>query len=355
MALSERRARILAFIVEDYVESAQPVGSAALVARHELDLSSATVRSEMAALEDEGLITHPHTSAGRVPSNLGYRTYVGSLMGERRLSSEEELTILHQFHQSAVNLQRWLSLSASVLANSLHTAAIATPPHMVDVRLKQLQLVELTDESALLVVVMNDAAVLQHTLQFAETVAQERLAQLAGRLNRQLEGKTAAEIEASIHATAAVERRVVDQVVALLRSAEDAASETPLVEGVRELLRQPEYEGDSDRLLDTLEAVESSRLQRAIPARALGGDDVAIVIGDENPAEPYRDMSFVLSRYGPPRGAGGLIGLIGPTRLDYPDAVAHVRYVSDVLTELMRRFYGDANVPDAASAPEEEQ
>ena len=342
MPLSDRRARILAFIVEDYVESAQPIGSASLVARHDLDLSSATVRSEMAALEDEGLITHPHTSAGRVPSNLGYRTYVGSLMGERRLSSQEELTILHQFHQSAVNLERWLALSASVLANSLHTAAIATPPHMVEVRLKQLQLVELTDESALLVVVMNDAAVLQQRLEFTETITQERLTRLAARLNGQLEGLTAAAIEARQAEVGVVERQVVEQVVVLLRSEEDAASETPLVEGVRELLRQPEYEGDSDRLLDTLEAVEGSRLQRAIPARALGSDDVAIVIGDENPGERYRDMSFVLSRYGPDGGAGGLIGLLGPTRLDYPDAVAHVRYVSDVLTELMRRFYGDA-------------
>ena len=346
MPLSERRARILAFIVEDYVESAQPVGSASLVARHDLDLSSATVRSEMAALEGEGLITHPHTSAGRVPSNLGYRTYVGSLMGERRLSSEEELTILHQFHQSAVDLERWLALSASVLANSLHTAAIATPPHMVEVRLKQLQLVELTDESSLLVVVMNDAAVLQHTLQFSEATTQDQLTRLAARLNQQLAGETANEIEGRTPPTGAIERQVLDQVVVLLRSEEDAASETPVIEGVRELLRQPEYEGDSDRLLDTLEAVEGSRLQRAIPARALGSDDLAIVIGDENPAEPYRDMSFVLSRYGPVGGAGGLIGLLGPTRLDYPDAVAHVRYVSDVLTELMRRFYGDAGTAD---------
>ena len=352
MALSERRARILGFIVEDYVESAQPIGSAALVAKHDLDLSSATVRSEMATLEDEGLITHPHTSAGRVPSNLGYRTYVGSLMGERHLSSQEELTILHQFHQSAVNLERWLALSASVLANSLHTAAIATAPHMVEVRLKQLQLVELTEESALLVVVMNDAAVLQHTLEFEGAVAQDHLTRLAGRLNQQLAGLTAAEIEASIHPTAAVERQILDQVVALLRSEEDAASETPFVEGVRELLRQPEYEGDSDRLLDTLEAVQGSRLQRAIPLRSLGRGDVAIVIGDENPSEPYRNMSFVLSRYGPAGGAGGVIGLLGPTRLDYPDAVAHVRYVSDVLTELMRRFYGDVS---PASIPAEEQ
>tara|TARA_B100001123_G_scaffold437249_2_gene569081 strand:- start:10933 stop:11754 length:822 start_codon:yes stop_codon:yes gene_type:complete len=264
-------------------------------------------------------------------------------MGERRLSNEEELTILHQFHQSAVDLERWLSLSVSVLANSLHTAAIATPPHMVEVRLKQLQLVELTEESALLVVVMNDAAVLQHTLQFSETISQDQLTRLAGRLNQLLSGLTATEIEGGSLATAVIEQEVVDQVVVLLRSEEDAASETPVIEGVRELLRQPEYEGDSDRLLDTLEAVETSRLQRAIPARSLGGGDLAIVIGDENPAEPYQNMSFVLSRYGPPGGAGGLVGLLGPTRLDYPDAVAHVRYVSDLLTELMRRFYGDAS------------
>ncbi len=202
---------------------------------------------------------------------------------------------------------------------------------------------ELTEERALLVVVMNDAAVLQHTLQFAETIDQDRLTRMAGRLNRQLEGLTATEIEERPPTpTADIERQVVDQVVALLRSEEDAASETPFVEGVRKLLRQPEYEGDSDRLLDTLEAVETSHLQRAIPARALGDDGVAIVIGDENPNEPYRDMSFVLARYGPAGGAGGLIGLLGPTRLDYPEAVAHVRYVSDVLTELMRSFYGAA-------------
>ena len=344
MALSERRARILALIIEDYVDSAQPVGSQALVAKHDLELSSATVRNEMAALEEEGLVTHPHTSAGRVPSNLGYRTYVGSLMGERRLSSEEELTILHQFHQSTADLERWVSLAASVLANSMHNAAIATAPHLVDVRLKHLQLVELTDERALLVVVTSDAAVRQHTIEFPTTVSQEQLARLAARLNDEHTGRKAAEIAAQPANEGAgreVEALVIESVVDLLRSEEDAASETPVIEGVRELLRQPEYEGDSDRLLDTLEAVEGSRLQRAIPSGSLGSADVAIVIGDENREGPYQNMSFVLTRYGTPGGAGGTLGLLGPTRLQYADAVAHVRYVSDVLTELMNRFYGE--------------
>ncbi len=344
MALSERRAKILALIIEDYVDSAQPVGSQALVAKYDLDLSSATVRNEMAALEEEGLVTHPHTSAGRVPSNLGYRTYVGSLMGERRLTAEEELTILHQFHQSTADLERWVSLAASVLANSMHNAAIATPPHLVEVRLKHLQLVELTGERALLIVVTSDAAVRQHTLEFAVTVTQEQLARLAARLNDQHTGRTAAEIAAQPPGEGVnvdLEAPVLESVIDLLRSEEDAASEKPVIEGVRELLRQPEYEGDSDRLLDTLEAVEGSRLQRAIPVGSLGSADVAIVIGDENRDGPYQNMSFVLARYGTAGGAGGTLGLLGPTRLQYADAVAHVRYVSDVLTELMNRFYGD--------------
>src|SRR5215212_6985860 len=123
MALSDRRARILAFIVDDYVDSATPVGSQSLVERHALGLSSATVRNEMAALEDEGLITHPHTSAGRIPSHRGYRYYVSSLMEERDLSRQEQIEILHQFHQSARQMEEWVGLAASVLANRLRTVA----------------------------------------------------------------------------------------------------------------------------------------------------------------------------------------------------------------------------------------
>ncbi len=348
MALSERRARILALIVEDYVDSAQPIGSATLVARHDLDLSSATVRSEMAALEDDGLITHPHTSAGRVPSDRGYRTYVGSLMNERPLTSEEELTILHQFHQSVADLERWVALSASVLANAMRNAAIATLPRPAEARLRQLQLVELTGERVLLIAVMNDAAVRQQSFEYAEGVTQERLTRLAGRLNERLAGRAAEEIAALAPAPgphAALEALVLRCVAELVRDESAAAAEPPVIEGVRELLRQPEYEGDSDRLLDALEAVERSRLRRAIPDRPLGAEDVAVVIGDENADGPYRDMSFVLARYGPPGGVGGVVGLLGPTRLHYPEAVAHVRYVRDVLTELTRRFYGETGAP----------
>lgn len=342
MTLSERRARILAFIVDDYVDSASPVGSQALVARHALGLSPATVRNEMAALEDEGMVTHPHTSAGRIPSHRGYRYYVSSLMPERDLSRTEQMTILHQFHQSARQLEEWVGLAASVLANSLHNVALVTQPRVREVRLKQLQLVELAENRALLVVVTNDTAVHQQTLEFPSPVNQEALTRLASRLNAGFGGKMAAEMGQKTVAEplGAVESIVVAAVAEMLLHEQAIVSEAPVVEGVRDMLRQPEF-GDSDRMLDTLEAVDERRLRGAIPSGSVDAGDVAIVIGDENQAGPYQDMSFVLARYGPPGGAGGVLGVLGPTRMAYGESVAHVRYVADVLTELMRKYYGE--------------
>ena len=345
MVLSDRRARILSFIVDDYVESAQPVGSQRLLERHHLGLSSATVRNEMAALEEEGMITHPHTSAGRIPSNRGYRYYVSSLMGERELTPTEQMTILHQFHQSARQLEDWVSLAASVLANSLHSVALATQPRVLEVRLKHLQLVELVENRALLVVVTSDASVHQVTLEFPVAASQEQLSRLAARLNADFGGKMAGDMAAreNPEPMSSVEAVVVAAVAELLLREQASMVETPVVEGVRELLRQPEYEG-SDRMLDTLEAVDGRRLRDAVPAgAAVASGDVAIVIGDENSPGAYQDMSFVLTRYGLPGGASGVLGVLGPTRMQYGDAVSHVRYVRDVLTELMKTYYGETS------------
>jgi len=344
MPLSERRSRILAFIVDDYIDSALPIGSQSLVERHALGLSSATVRNEMAALEEQGMITHPHTSAGRIPSHRGYRYYVSALMPERVLSRQEELTILHQFHQASRQLEEWVSLAASVLAHSTGNVSLVTQPRLLEVRLKHLQLVELLDNRALLVVVTNDSGVHQHTLEFPVTAHQDSLTRLAARLNEEFGGKAVAEFPARETAEPpnSVEAIVIASVTELLLREQEAAVESPVVEGVRAMLRQPEF-GHSDRMLDMLEAVDERRLRGAIPTGAMAEGDVAVVIGDENREGPYQDMSFVLARYGPLGGAGGVLGVLGPTRMAYGETVANVRYVSDVLTELIRQFYGEGD------------
>jgi len=343
MTLSERRARILALIVDDFVGSAQPVGSQSLVERHQLLLSSATVRNEMAALEDEGMITHPHTSAGRIPSNRGYRYYVSSLMPERNLSQQEQFTILHQFHQASHQLEEWVGLAASVLANNLRNVALVTQPRLLEVRLKQIQLVELLENRALLVAVTNDSGVHQRTIDFPVAVHQDSLTRLAARMNAEFGGKTVAEFpkrSTEAEPLGVVEAGVIAALTDMLLREQAAQIEAPVIEGVREMLRQPEF-GQSDRMLDTLEAVDERRLRRAIPSGSLENESVAVVIGDENREGPYQDMSFVLARYGPAGGAGGIVGILGPTRMQYGEAIANVRYVSDVLTELMREFYGE--------------
>ncbi|GMV87013.1 MAG: heat-inducible transcription repressor HrcA [Dehalococcoidia bacterium] len=344
MSLSERRSRILALIVDDFVGSAQPVGSQALVERHRLGLSSATIRNEMAALEDEGMITHPHTSAGRIPSHRGYRYYVSSLMPERALTPQEQFTILHQFHQASRDLEEWIGLAASVLANHMRNVALVTQPRLIEVRLKHLQLVELLENRALLVAVTNDSGVHQRTIDFSVPVHQEQLSRLAARLNAEFGGKAVAEFPArdGSEPLSQVEASVIAALTDLLLKEQAAQVDAPIVEGVREMLRQPEF-GQSDRMLDTLDAVEERKLRQAIPTDALSQPGVAVVIGDENREGPYQDMSFVLARYGPEGGAGGIVGILGPTRMQYGDAVAHVRYVSDVLTELIREFYGEVD------------
>lgn len=342
MTLSERRQRILTFIVDDFVDSAQPVGSQSLVQRHALGLSSATVRNEMAALEETGLITHPHTSAGRIPSHPGYRYYVSSLMPERNLTQDEKLTILHQFHQSARQLEEWVELAASVLATSSGNTGVITQPRVLDLRLKQLQLVELNEARALLILVTNDSSVHQQTIELPVAANQEQLARIANRLNTEFSGKSISEIAIDDvpGPLGPTESLIIATTTALLLREQQAGIEAPVVEGVREMLRQPEF-GHSDRLLDTLEAVDERRLRANIPSSSVVAGDVAVIIGDENTEGPYQDMSFVLARYGAPGSPGGVLGVLGPTRMAYGDAVAHVRYVSNVLTELMRRFYGD--------------
>ncbi len=341
MVLSDRRARILALIVEDFVDSAQPIGSQALVGRHALSLSSATVRNEMAALEEEGMITHPHTSAGRIPSHRGYRYYVSSLMGERGLPEQDQLKILHQFHQSARELENWTSLAASVLAQSLGNVALVTQPRIAEVRLKQLQLVELTENRALLIAVTMDGVAHQQIVEFPAPAHQEHLSRLATRLNADLAGTTASDLPHRDlpEPPGPLERTVVAALTDILLREQERTLEAPIVEGVRDMLRQPEF-GHSDRMLDTLEAVDERRLGEAIPSDAVAAGGLAIVIGDENREGPYQDMSFVLARYGP-QESGGVLGVLGPTRMAYADAVAHVRYVSELLTELMRRLYTD--------------
>src|SRR5512134_2019793 len=248
--LSERRASLLNLIVQDYVDTAQPVGSKALGNKHGLDVSPATIRIEMARLEEDGYINQPHTSAGRVPSDKGYRYYVESLMTEERLPWEEAQTIRHQFHQAERAMEQWFQLAAAVLAHSVSNFAVVTSPRSNQTRLRHVQLVPLQEMTALLVVVLNEARIRQQVLALREPMDEATLLAATGRINERYAGLSLPELTEIAEPAAEFDSAIV-RAVAELMDQESVALGDVFRDGVREVLSQPEF-ARSDRMLDII-------------------------------------------------------------------------------------------------------
>lgn len=336
--LTERRKKLLQYIVEEHVQTAQPVGSGTLREKYNLSVSSATIRNEMAALEAEGYVTHPHTSAGRVPTDAGYRYYVEALMREERIPEEAQQTIRHQFHQAARELEEWAHLAAAILASRVRNAAVVTTPHSPEPRIKQLELVGVHEHLALLIVVLQEARVLQQTLTLDQATSQDELSAIARKLNELFAGKSAAEVRATNADLQPAEQMIAGAAAALLDSADEISREPSFIEGLRDLLRQPEF-SQGERLLTLMEVLESHNLARAIPADETG-DGVSIIIGGEHPVDEMRSCSVITTRYTGPGGLRGRLSVVGPTRMHYPNTVATVRYMSSLMEELLRVYFG---------------
>ena len=342
--LTDRRKQLLRHIVEEYVETAQPVGSRTLVDKYELRLSSATIRNEMAALEDDGLVAQPHTSAGRVPTDTGYRLYVETLMPEEELTEDLRQTIRHQFHQAARELEEWARLAAAILATRLRNAAVVTTPHSPEPRVRWVELVGVHDYLALLIVVLEEARVLQQTLTLDEPFTQEELTSLARRLNDLVAGKSAAEISEQKMVASPVEITVRQATADLLKSADELTPEPSFMDGVRDLLKQPEFT-EGERVVDLLGVLEERNISKAIPTSAtaatVGGEQgaVSIIIGGEHPVDEMHLCSVVTTRYGGPEGLRGMLSVVGPTRMHYGRNVAMVRYMSALMEEMLGVYF----------------
>jgi heat-inducible transcriptional repressor len=340
--LTERREQLLQYIIDEYVGTAQPVGSGALVKKYNLQLSSATVRNEMAKLEDEGYIGQPHTSAGRVPTARGYRYYVEALMREQIVPDDLKQTIRHQFHQAALELEEWARLAAAIMASSLHNAAVVTTPHSLQPRLRLMEIVGVHDSLALVVVVLQEARVLQQTLTLERPLTQEELTDIARKLNDLLAAKSAAEIRQTRPLIEEFEAPFVDAAADLIESAEGHDTEPSYMEGLRDLLSQPEFI-DGGRALEIMEAFDGRKIGRSIPA----GDrpeparpgEVTILIGDEHPLDAMRICSVISTPYAGPSGLRGTLSVVGPTRMHYSRAVPMVRYMSALMEELLDVYF----------------
>ncbi len=346
--LTDRQRTVLRAVVEDYVITAVPVGSKALVGRYALGVSPATVRSAMAELEFLGLLSHPHTSAGRVPSDLGYRLYVESLMREAELDQADRLMIRHQFSQVQLTSNEWLRLAASILAGSTRSAAVVTPARSRRAKFGHVQLVALDDGTRLVVLVLGDGNVTQRRLDRGalqrelpdSPLDQAELDVAAGLLNSELAGLPAPQVRRRSEKLPALPARIAIDIIQLLEEADSVVVEDVFTDGIVNVLEQPEF-AEGSRLRPVLEVLQRSDfLAQLVPVLTRSGG-VHVIIGRENSNDAMHEVSLVFAPYGAPDRALGLLGVLGPTRMRYPRAIPTVRYLSSLMNELINSHYGE--------------
>ena len=335
-APTERQETILALIVHEYIENALPVGSKRLVDRYRLGVSSATVRNDMAALTETGFLRQPHTSAGRVPTEEGYRYFVGRLLGETDLPPDEKRLISHQFHQAPAEVDEWVRLAASVLAQHSHVASLVTAPRPERTIFKHLELIATQGRQVLMVVVLDGGDVRQQMLTLAETLDQARLRQTAEQITRACSGQDATGLHRQIPRLNVLGSEIASLVAEILERADEISMGHLHRDGLANVLAQPEF-ADSDSGRYALQLLEERSLLEEVLAQALspsvGG--VQVVIGGEGAWEELRDYSMVLARYGAVGYATGALGVLGPTRMAYGRSISAVRYVAGLMSNLV--------------------
>nr|WP_290669025.1 heat-inducible transcriptional repressor HrcA [Ardenticatena sp.] len=339
--LTERQRAILGLIVREYVATAQPVASKTLVEKYNLGVSSATVRNEMAALEQMGYLTHPHTSAGRMPTERGYRYFVQCLMEQSELPEEEQRLIRHQFHQAHMDLDQWMRLAAAVLAHTAHTASLVTVPQAPQARLKHIELINISEALVLVILVTSAGLVRQQMVpQPHPPLQQETLNAIANKLNALFEGMTYQEVRHRIGQDLTPFERSVANVAALLMERIDSRSVGQIYrDGLLHVLRQPEF-AEAEAVRQLVEIIEGRTLLEHIIAEINNTSGVQVIIGGEQPWEAIGDVSLVVSPYGVDGYAAGIMGVLGPQRMPYGRAVSVVRFVSDLMSHLLASMYG---------------
>jgi len=338
--LSERQKLILELVIREYVASATPVSSRTLGENYELGVSPATVRNEMAYLEELGYLTHPHTSAGRIPTDRGYRYFVERLMGEVELPLTERRMIRHQFHQARQEMEQWMHLAAAVLAQAAHSAALITAPQTAEFRFKHVELIHVHGLTALLVLVTRTGTVQQETLTLTQPLSQTSLSRTANRLNDLLDGRTAREIDVRLPELSPFESEVTGVIQDILSWLDERGERQVYKFGASNVLAQPEF-ATGELARQFLDLFERGSYLAQILSGLLGVEagDVRVIIGTEGPWEALADLSLVLGRYGVSGVASGTLGVLGPRRMSYERSVSVVRYVSDLLSDLVYDLY----------------
>lgn len=331
---------ILALVIRDYIDYVSPVGSNRLVNTYGLKVSPATVRNDMVVLTEIGFLRQPHTSAGRVPTEEGYRYFVRQLMGHTELPQETKRTIVHQFYQAGTDVDRWMRLAASVLAHQSQSASLVTAPHSERAIFKHLELINTHGRQVLMVLVMSGGDVNQQMLTLAEPYSQEQLSSVAHSLNEIFNGLDSKRIaELAVH-LGPLEQDIVKLVLNDMQRSGRILGGEVYRDGLTQVLSEPEFE-EADVARNAMRIFEERPLLEDLLSRTVLSNDVGgvqVVIGGEDTWEELRDFSMVLSRYGTPGMAVGTLGVLGPIRMPYGRTISTVRFVAGLLSNLVEEM-----------------
>ena len=341
MTLDDRKITILHAIIRNYLETGEPVGSRTISKYTDLNLSSATIRNEMADLEEMGLIIQPHTSAGRIPSDKGYRLYVDSMMETKDKEIEELKEVILEKEEK---MDRMLKSVAKVLANNTNYATMISAPAIQGNKIKFLQLSRMDENQILAVVVAEGNVIKNNVIPVSESLSDETLLKLNLLLNTNLCGKAIEEInlpmittmkqQAGIHSDVVSE--VIDSIAESIKVEEDLQIYTS---GATNIFKYPEL-SDNQRASDIIHTLEEKQQLTEFVTEALAdesGTGIQVYIGDEAPIQSMKDCSIVTATYDLGEGMRGTIGIVGPKRMDYDKVVSTLKNITHQLDDMYKK------------------
>lgn len=339
MELGERRSRILAAVVNDYVTTAEPVGSEHLVQRYDFGVKPATIRNELAAMSEMGYLRQPHTSAGRMPSDRGYRYYVDQLMPDPSLEPSETQRAKQCYDRYESEVEEIVQQTCRILSDLTRYASLATPPHMGAVTIKHVALSAIGEGKVLVITILSTGHMDHRIVDHAGKVTPTDLVAMSNLISERLRDVELSSLSTSASEELPVELRALNsvykKVISSVKQALTAATDDEVfVEGTAHILRQPEF-GDRERLTSMLEVLEQRQALYQIMSSSLLGGNVTVIIGSENRFDTMRECSFIASSYSIGGRVCGSIGVVGPTRMDYRRAVAAVEYMATNLSDLL--------------------
>jgi heat-inducible transcriptional repressor len=334
--LSERKATVLRALVRQYIRTGEPVGSEALANLPALNVSAATIRNELAALEEMGYLTQPHTSAGRIPTDLAYRYYVDMLPAKSRLRDVERLAIVHFFDEALADVDEILRGTTHLLSRLTRYASLALAPSPGEISVARAELIRL-GSATLLLVVLESGRVEKRLIEVQREPGEEEVERISRMLTEESRQRSLPAARTALGRRAGslsrgLERTILDHVTDALRSIEEAAeAEHVFMSGVANIATEQAFER-RESLRQIFEALEQESQVLRLLREAAANPSVSVTIGKENPVPEMWEASVVAASYGAAGRSAGTIGVVGPTRMDYAAAISAVRAVSDRLS-----------------------